>query len=79
MPAARTAIIPSVSARRLFGRMVARADGKQLALDQTIALNVHRRRDGQDPDAQAEVTELVREGWLAPDPDSGGWHFTGVD
>ena len=74
-----TAITPSVSARQLFGRMVARAEHMTLGLDQTIALSVHRKREGQDPHAIEEVSELVNAGWIRPSSDTDGWEFTDGD
>lgn len=76
---AHTALTPSIEARRLFGSMVARAEGMAVGLSQLIAIGVERARQGDDPNAGTEMDELVQAGWIRRDDESGGWRFTDGD
>lgn len=70
---AATQITPSASARRLFGRMVARADDTlHLGLPETLDLGCVLKREGEDPSARAQITELLSQEWIEPASD-GGW------
>jgi len=68
-----TIISPSIEARALFGRMVARSDDNLvLQLCETMSLYVDRKYAGQQPQATAEINELVNSGWIGAH-ESGGW------
>lgn len=66
------AVVPSPEARRLFGQMVANAEGDELHLpiESTLALSVQRVREGKWD--KGAVAELLDEGWIQQAP-SGGW------
>ena len=71
-------ITPSTEARRLFSRMVARSDDHlKLSVATTLMLGVQLSREGSDPAASDEITELVSQNWIEPTPD-GAWAIRGL-
>lgn len=82
MATEQTTIKPSPEARRLYGRMCARATFHEpteeivVPLSQVLALSAHMQREGaSDPLAYREVQDLKRTGWISPHPD-GGWSLS---
>jgi hypothetical protein len=68
-----TIVTPSAEARVLFSTMVARSDDNLvLPLSATMALYVERMHNGQQPQAEAEITELMDAGWIGAH-EGGGW------
>ncbi len=68
-----TEVTPSPTARRLFNRMVNRSDEHGcLSINASFLLGVELGREGGDPQATTEITELVKEHWIVPQRE-GGW------
>jgi hypothetical protein len=70
----REQVKPSQEARRLFNKLVSKADeGGMISLSQTIALDVQLKRERHDATSE-QVRELLEEGWIEP-ADDGGWQL----
>lgn len=80
-----SSIKPSSTARLLYCRMVAKANDLKnfsegieklyLPLDGALSLSIELRNENKDPDAPKDITELLKEGWIAAHND-GGWKLT---
>lgn len=68
-------LTPSPEARKLYGSMVARADGDILSLEDSLRMGIERHRGGEDPTASSQIIELVSQGWVEPDHEGGGWNI----
>src|SRR4051794_40330317 len=66
-------ITPNPKARRLFSKLVARADDNMIVdLSAAMSIAVERMNAGEPPMAHEEISELMHSGWLIPAP-QGGW------
>lgn len=72
MMTTQPSIKPSRDARRLFCKMVQKAEDDTLTLDETVVLSIEQHRRG-NYGLTTQVAELMSEGWIAADP-CGGWN-----
>lgn len=75
----RSVIKPSATARHLYSLMVRKAyetslpfNSLHLSLESSISLSIELKNSGCDPDAPADITELLEEGWISAHS-AGGW------
>lgn len=67
----------SPPARDLYWSMADRADKRSLhvPLEQVLVISIERKREGKDPGATSEISELVEADWIGEASD-GGWNLS---